>query len=806
MTKWMRHLYQPGLPLGDDGRRVTGCDAHIQLARDAARECMVLLKNDGQILPIKAGAKVALFGKATIDYVKGGGGSGDVTVAYTKSLYDGMKEKEDEGKIAIFPDLIDFYKADVAAQYHAGYEPGMTKEPAIPTKMLADAADFADVAIISICRFSGEGWDRNAEVITDDIFSQHLKALTDRQQEVFPDGDFNLTAGEKKMIADVKANFDKVIVVLNIGGMMETAWIAEDEAIDAALLAWQGGMEGGRAAADILVGDGYPSGKLTDTFARTLEDYPSTANFHESGAYAPYTEDIYVGYRYFETIPQANEKVIYPFGYGLTYTDFELIPEVPVIDENAGTITVSVEVKNVGGVAGKEVVQLYYSAPDGLLGKPAKELGAFAKTGELAPGEAGTAELVLPIGAMGSYDDMGRIAKSAYVLEAGSYKLTVSNGNGKVVDCGSYEVESNRVIEQLNPQIVPAKLPKRMLSDGSYEELPVGEYPADPSIFPRMTALQTEGVFPEERARARYYGYAQAQMHKQFIAVAEGEMTLDEFLDEMTVEDHIWLLGGQKNHGVSNTFGVGNMPEYGIPEVTTADGPAGLRIRPEVGVATTAWPCATMLACSFNPELAEAIGQAVAKEVKENNIGIWLAPAVNIHRSPLCGRNFEYYSEDPLLAGKIGAAVVRGVQSQRIAATVKHFAFNNKETNRKYSDSRVSERAAREIYLKPFEIIVKEAGPWCIMTSYNEVNGTRCSENAELINGILRGEWGFDGVVMTDWWTSGEHYLEARAGNDLKMGNGYADLVAEAYAKGEISASQIRAAARNVLNLILRME
>lgn len=237
-----------------------------------------------------------------------------------------------------------------------------------------------------------------------------------------------------------------------------------------------------------------------------------------------------------------------------------------------------------------------------------------------------------------------------------------------------------------------------------------------------------------------------------------------------------------------------------------ADGPAGLRIMPEVGVVTTAWPCATMLACSFNVEIAESIGAAVAEEIKENNIGIWLAPAINIHRSPLCGRNFEYYSEDAFVAGKIGCAVVRGVQSRSIAATVKRFAFNNKETNRKYSDFRVSERAAREIYLKAFEMIVKDAAPWCIMTSYNKVNGIQCSENKELINGILREEWGFDGLVMSDWWTSGEHYLEAKAGNDLKMGNGYPELVQEAYEKGEITKEEIQVSAKHVLKLILRME
>ena len=237
-----------------------------------------------------------------------------------------------------------------------------------------------------------------------------------------------------------------------------------------------------------------------------------------------------------------------------------------------------------------------------------------------------------------------------------------------------------------------------------------------------------------------------------------------------------------------------------------AVGPAGLRINPECGVCTTAWPCATMLAYSWNPELAEKVGSAAAEEVKENNIGVWLAPAVNIHRNPLCGRNFEYYSEDPLVAGKTGAAVVRGIQSQHIAATVKHFAANDKETNRNQSDSRVSERALREIYLKAFEIIVKEADPWAIMSSYNLINGHRASENRELLEDVLRGEWGFRGVVTTDWWTHGEHYKEINAGNDIKMACGFPERVKKAMELGELDRAQLEHCARRVLELILKLD
>ena len=266
------------------------------------------------------------------------------------------------------------------------------------------------------------------------------------------------------------------------------------------------------------------------------------------------------------------------------------------------------------------------------------------------------------------------------------------------------------------------------------------------------------------------------------------------------------LLGGQPNTGIANTWGIGNMPEYGIPNAMTADGPAGLRILPECGVNTTAFPCATLLACTWNTEILYSIGEAGAKEVKENNLAVWLTPAINIHRSPLCGRNFEYYSEDPYLTGTLAANIVRGIQSLNISASVKHFALNNKETNRKNSDSRVSERAAREIYLKAFEIIVKTADPWCIMSAYNIINGHRASENRELLEDILRGEWGFGGIVTTDWWTWGEHYKEVKAGNDLKMATGYPERLLLALDSGVLNRAGMETCAKRILKLLLKLD
>lgn len=803
MTRWVRHLYQPALPLGDDGRRVTGCAEHIELSRRGAAEGMVLLKNENNILPVKRGSKLALFGKATIDYVKGGGGSGDVTVKYTRNFYEGMKIKQDEGKIYIYPGLIDFYRENIKAQYEAMRAPGMTVEPSIPDELLDGARDFADTAVITICRFSGEGWDRKTPPeYNESIWEEEIRML-EQQASVFPEGDFYLTAGEKRMIEAVKSRFDNIVVVINAGGVMETEWFKNDDKISSALYAWQGGMEGGLAAADLIVGDANPSGKLVDTFARSLDDYPSGYNFHDSNSFVEYTDDIYVGYRYFETIPGAAEKVVYPFGYGMSYTDFEI--KATNISIGNDTVRVKASVKNAGAYPGKEVVMLYYSAPQGLLGKPGKELGAFVKTGLIAPGETGEVMLCMDITQMASYDDTGKIQKSSMILEKGDYRFFIGNNIRALDDLNEMlSLDHDRIVSVLKERLAPAHLTERLKSDGTMEKMAAAPSKEKVSILPRMSVKESEGVGPCERGRKIYRLSDRAEV--MFEDVADGKNDLDEFMAQLSDDELIHLIGGQKNLGVSNTFGIGNMPEYGVPEITTADGPAGLRILPQVGIYTTAWPCATMLACTFNVELAEKIGRAAALEVKENNIGIWLAPAVNIHRSPLCGRNFEYYSEDPVVAGRIGAAVVKGVQSQNIAATVKHFAFNNKETNRKNSDSRLSERAAREIYLKPFEIIVKEADPWCIMTAYNKVNGIQCSENEELINDILRGEWGFKGLVMTDWWTCGEHYLEAKAGNDLKMGNGYPERVKYAYDRGKITHDELYAAARNVLNLILKME
>ena len=804
MNRWSRLLYQPNRPLREEGN-VTCSKEHIALSLEAAEEGMVLLKNEKQTLPLAKGARVALFGKGTFDYVKGGGGSGDVYTKYIRNLYEGLKKVN---TVDIYEPLARFYEKDVAEQYKNGAVPGMTIEPELPEELVKGAGNFADAAIVSISRFSGEGWDRST-VEYEEEYNPWETEVTMPQisGKVFPDGDFYLTAGEKKMLSQVKAVFKRVIVVLNIGGVMDTAWIKNDDAIMAALLVWQGGMEGGLAAARILCGLVNPSGKLPDTFAARLQDYPSTEHFHDSPDYVEYTEDIYVGYRYFETLPGASDAVVYPFGYGLSYTDFML--ETTDIWEEDDKICLFVHVTNIGKMPGKEVVQVYFQAPSGKLQKPFRQLIAFAKTDLLLPGESRTVSIEFEKASMASFDDLGKIAKSAWVLEAGEYRLFVGTSVRDAMELEDVIViDRDAVAKQLTQRLSPTQLSKRLLADGSCEELPLGT-PNDPNAcaFEKMVPGTEEAIVPASAGRNTWLlmkPYAEGV--KPLIDVVNGSLTMEEFLAQLPDDKLISLLGGQPNLGVANTWGIGNLPEYGVPSAMTADGPAGIRLAEVCGICTTAWPCATLIASTWNPEIAEKIGAAAGAELKENNLAMWLAPAVNIHRNPLCGRNFEYYSEDPYLTGKMGSAMVRGVQSNKVSACVKHFACNNKETNRKNSDSRVSERALREIYLKAFEIIVEEADPWALMSSYNVINGYRASECKDLLTGILREEWKYKGLVVSDWWGRGEHYKEILAGNDVKMATGFPDRVRKACELGEVSRKDLELCAGRVLGLFLKLD
>lgn len=786
MDKYARFRFQPCIPLGKDGRRVTASPEHAELSRMAATEGTVLLKNIHNALPLQKGAKIALFGKATIEYIKGGGGSGDVNTAYIHGIYEGFRLKD----VTIYKPLIDFYQDYVEresvhiptqAQIDATWDivnamefcqkrDDMTydtfasmhvKEPAVPDALIASAAKEADTAIVTLSRFSAEGVDRRPI-----------------------GGDYYLSDIEKELLDKVTEKFAKVIVVLNSGAPLDLEYFADNDKVQAILFAWQGGMEGGLALADIVCGDVNPSAKLADTITTTYDCYPSVEEFNRCFEYLDYSDDIYVGYRYFETIPGKKDFVRYPFGFGLSYTTFAL--SGIFCGKTEGKIACLVTVKNTGSVPGKEVVQLYYSAPQGVLGKPAIELGAFKKTKLLQPSESETIALSFDISDMACFDDLGKIQKSARILEKGEYQFFIGTSVRDVQKTDFVlTIDENTVTEQLTQYCRPFKLEKRLLSNGTFEALPMGEpcYKSEHSDALDAKAPAEDVMFDE---------------------VGE-KITLDAFVKQFTDDELMDFVGGKKPTGVANTGCFGGQERLRIPPIPTADGPAGLRLNTETGIPTTAWPCATLLACTWNTELVEKVGAAAASEIRENNIGIWLAPAMNIHRNPLCGRNFEYYAEDPTLAGKCAAAMVRGIQSQKVAVSIKHFACNNKEANRFGCDSRLSERALREIYLRVFEICVKESDPWTVMTSYNLINGQHTSESWELITGILRSEWGFRGMVTTDWGVKNDPVVEVIAGNDMKMPVGYPEDLRVAFDKGELIRGDLEVCVKRILEMELKM-
>ncbi len=786
MDKFARFKFQPCIPLGEDGRCVTASLKHVNLSRKAATEGMVLLKNKDNALPLKKGSKVALFGKATIEYIKGGGGSGDVHTPYICNIFEGFQEKD----VDIYMPLIDFYKEYVKkesvniptqAQINATWDivnamefctkrDDMTydtfasmhvPEAKVPDELIEDASKNADTAIITISRFSAEGVDRRPQ-----------------------GGDYYLSDLEKELIDKAGKLFDKVIIVINSGATIDCEHFAENDDVDAVLFSWQGGLEGGSAIADILCGDVNPSGKLVDTIAKSYDSFPCKEDFWECFDHLDYSDDIYVGYRYFETIPGGKEMVRYPFGFGLSYTTFAVTNKVCLKSDDK--ILAIAEVKNIGNIAGREVVQVYYSAPQGKLGKAARVLAAYKKTKLLQPGEKETLVMSFDINSMASFDDLGKVQKSAYVLESGNYKFFIGTDvrNAEKADF-EYEVKADTVTEQLKSWCKPFNLQKRMLSDGTFENLPTGE----------------ESYFYAENKPS---GAQAPEKEVMFDKVGE-EISIDEFVAQFTLEELMDFVGGHAPTGVANTGCFGGLKRLGVPPVPTADGPAGLRLEPDTGIPTTAWPCATLLACSWDEELIFNVGAAGGAEVRENNLGVWLTPALNIHRDPLCGRNFEYYSEDPLVAGKSAAAAIRGIQSKKVAVSMKHFACNNKEANRMGCDSRISERALREIYLKGFEIAVKEGDPWTVMSSYNLINGQHTSESYELLTGILRDEWGFKGMVTTDWGVKNDPVKEVKAGNDMKMHCGYPEDLKAAFDTGNLTRADLELCVKRILEMFLKL-
>lgn len=778
---------------------------HRQIAREAAAEGIVLLKNEDHVLPLKEGSAVALYGAGAGRTIKGGTGSGDVNERERVSIWQGMKnagyEITSEDWIRSYDEIYEKarqnWKNDIVKR--AGGNGGevlnffdvYSTTPFImptgdPVKKPADGEN-TDTAIYVISRVAGENADRNTA-----------------------GGDYYLKEDEHQMLTDICAYYKDVIVVVNAGGQVDLSFMDEFENIKALLAIVQPGMEGGNAFADVISGKVNPSGKLVDSWAYKYEDYPNAATFsHNNGNVEKefYEEGIYVGYRYFDTF---KVPVRYGFGFGLSYTAFSMGNYKVEKAEKENGIKVSVCVKNTGDVAGKEVVQAYVSLPGGKLEKEAHCLAAYAKTELLQPGQEQTVTLEIPAERLTSYDE----ENAAYILEKGFYGICVGNSLESAELIGGVQLDETAVVEKVKNLFAEQDELKEL-------EQETGKTSQREAAQKSMAA---EKQLPVLEMKAADFETKEV-VYKKNSELADPEAM--EFVNTLSVEELINLAAGDPGKAQGGNLGAAGISvpgsagethrcaiEKGLASIVLADGPAGLRLMKyyhvnegkivsmpfefslEGGIfydgATdlpgeryyqycTAIPVGTMLAQTWNTGLIEKVGAMIGKEMERFNVTLWLAPGMNIHRNPLCGRNFEYYSEDPYIAGTIAAAMTNGVQSNYgCGTTIKHFACNNQEDNRMGSDSILSERTIRELYLKGFEIAVKESQPLSIMTSYNLINGVHAANNYDLCTDVARNEWDFQGAIMTDWTTTEKDETCTasgcmRAGNDLVMPGCFGD-------------------------------
>lgn len=761
---------------------------YAKVARQAAAEGAVLLKNDNDVLPLAPKSKVALFGRAQFNYYKSGTGSGGmVNTRYVVGISEAL---EGEGGYLIDQTVKKHYEEWLKDHpYEAGNgwakEPWFQEEMPLTEELVERARQDNDTAIIIIGRTAGEDKDNVAEA-----------------------GSYYLTEIEEDMLKKVCGVFERTIVLLNVGNIIDMSWVKKYNPASVIYL-WQGGQEGGNGALDVLTGKVNPCGKLTDTIAKEISDYPSSANYGNPTRNL-YVEDIYVGYRYFETF--AKDRVLYPFGYGLSYTTFSI--QSRAIYQDDLKVAVDVAVTNTGNMAGKEVVQVYCEAPQGKLGKPKRVLAGFAKSKLLSPGESQDLRIEIPLGTLSSYDDSGVTGyKSAWVLEEGSYGFYVGGNVREASLAGSITIESLKLIEQLQEALAPVTEFERMRpgKDGqlSFEKVPLR------TIDPKKTR---EKNLPPAKEYTGDLGYKLAD-------VESGKVSMDTFLSQLSDEDLCCIIRGEGmsspkvTPGTAGAFGgvTESLKSFGLPVACCADGPSGIRM--DCGSLAFALPIGTCLACTWNMELVEELFRYEGLELRRNKIDNLLGPGMNIHRHPLNGRNFEYFSEDPLLTGKMAVAQLQGMHKYGVTGTIKHFACNNQESNRYDVEAVVSERALREIYLKGFEIAVKEGGAYSIMTSYNPVNGLWTSSNYDLVTTILRKQWGYKGIVMTDWFAKGNDEGEeaspqnvaamVRAQNDLYMvvldakKNSGNDNLVEALEKGTTSRGEFLRSAANICNYLL---
>lgn len=777
--------------------RVLDFEKYTAKARQAVAEGQVLLLNQNHVLPLPKGSHVAVFGRMQLHYYKSGTGSGGmVNVNKVTGILEALEESED---VQVYEPLVDVYREwekDHPFDEGVGWgnEPWSQEEMELNEALVEEAAEKNEYAIVILARTAGEDKDN--------------KML---------EGAYCLTSIEEDMLQKVRKSFAKMIVLLNTGNIMDMSFIDQYRP-DAVMYVWQGGMIGGLGTVDVLTGKVCPSGRLSDTIAAQMTDYPADPYFGglEQNLYV---EDIYVGYRYFESA--AKSKVLYPFGFGLSYTTFSM--EVGGFSYAENQVSFVMKVTNTGSVAGKEVVQVYAKAPLGKLGKPARVLIDFKKTKELMPGECEALTFAIPTSVFASYNEVSTAGMPVgWVLEAGEYTIYAGGNVRDVYAVGSFTLDELQIVEECRNALAPTTAFKRMKMTAANEHAEAaGVYEI------AMEEAPLRVVSPEEKRNAELPEGCEITGDRgiKLADVKAGKATLDEFVAQLTEEELASIVRGEGmgspkvTAGTAAAFGgvTKSLLEKGIPCGCCDDGPSGMRL--DSGMKAFSLPNGTLLACTFNTQLNEELYAFTAVEMIKNRVDILLGPGMNIHRHPLNGRNFEYFSEDPLLTGKMAAAQVRGLKSAGVTGSLKHFCGNNQETRRHTSNSIISERALREIYLRGFEIAVKEAKADAVMTTYGPVNGIWTSSNYDLVTDILRKQWGFEGVAMTDWWAyvcregdkpaKTDFATMVKAQNDLYMvcpdseKNEHGDNTVESLHDGSLTLGELQRCAKNICRFMM---
>ena len=737
-------------------------------AIQANAEGSVLLENDGT-LPLCAGDRVAVFGRMQSQYNHSGTGSGGlVRINYKTNIYDSLQEN---GKLELNRELRQIYLDWIEENpYDEGPAwpgpPWSQVEMPLTEEIVKTASEKSDKAVVIIARNAGEERDNYAG-----------------------EGSYFLTEVEKENLRLVSESFKKVCVVLNVGNVIDMKWVKEFN-INSVLYVWQGGQDGGRAVADLLCGKLVPSGKLTDTIPFDIESHPANDGW-DNLMEIEYKDDIFVGYRYYETF--APEKVMYPFGYGKSYAEFMV--SSPKCTTDGADIKIELRVRNISSFVGKETGQVYYGQNGS--NRPVKSLVAFKKTDPLQSGEEQTIKISFPATDMSYFDE----ETSRFVLEKGVYQIYVGTDVRNATLAYEYKNEADKIVCECKNTLNPNREFTRMKNDNGTL--------AWEKVTPKENYV---GKKPEEIAYTGDRGIKLSDVHN-------GNATIEDFIAQLSVFDLACLSQGEgmSSHKVRPGTGgaIGGLTKslrgFGIPAISVTDGPSGIRL--ENGDKATSFPNGTMLACTFNPKLVETLYKFAAIELLKHRVDALLGPGINIHRHILCGRNFEYLSEDPYLTGVIAKSMCRGLDQEGVTATIKHFAANNREENRSRANSLVSQRALREIYLKPYEMVVRDGHTRMVMTAYNRLNGDFCSTNYHLATTVLREEWGYEWLVMTDWWPNheldenGKPSNENREGqvesqNDTFMVNSDAEVPAKqlvrAVEEGKLSVAALQ---RNAINI-----